>query len=291
MTTLTAIALASRWRAPDIWQLGRAETRRLLVHPAYLLAVAPAIIAALAGASSAGTMHASPWLVAYTSTGLVLVMFYPLMTLVAAYRVTANTYRRSVRGPFEATPMSDRRRTTATMIALARGPLLVGVLGTVVLQAMAPHVPPGRLTADQSTRPIHALGLLDHVQIPLLVLGGGLLGIALARWAPLPGMPILAPLVLWFAIGLFIVAGPTPSGAAPTRAWLAPWVSWITRDGGTPTTPPVAQNLWHIGYLLGLSLLAGAAALLRTPSGRVGVLAASAGLAAATAVAGILQIR
>jgi hypothetical protein len=285
-----AVAAPARWGwTPSVGQLGRVEARRLLRHPAYLLAVAPAIIAPIAGAAAG--QHGSPWLVAYTDVGLVAGLFYPLMTLVAAYRVAASTHRANVRDPLAAAPMLDRRRTLAVIGGVVRGPVLVGVALMLLLDLIAPFVHPGRLNADQATRPIRALGLLDHAQLPVLVLGGGLLGVALARWVPLPGMAAVAPLTLWFGLGIFVVAGPTPSGSAPASAWFAPLPTWITKDGGTPNTPTAAENLWHLGYLLGLSTLAAMASLLRYPGGRRPLLAISAVLAVATAIAGIFQIR
>jgi hypothetical protein len=287
--SILAIAPPARWRwTPNVWQLGRVEARRLLVHPAYLLAVAPAIIAPVAG--TAAGQRGSPWLVAYVALSLSTCLFYPLMTLVAAYRVAASTHRANVRDPFAATPMADRPRTLAVIAGVVRGPVLVGVLGMALLDVMAPFVRPARLNGDQSVRPFHALGVLDLAQVPLLVLGGGLLGIALARWVPLPGTAVIAPLALWFGLGIFVVAGPTPSGAVPTQAWFAPMFTFAVKDDGMPNSAPAAQNLWHLGYLLGLSLLAAMAALLRSPGGRRPLLAVSAVLAGATAIAGIVQV-
>jgi hypothetical protein len=302
MSVLATSAPAGASPPIGVGQLGRVEARRLLTHPAYLLAIAPPAALALY-TTMAAERYPSPWLVAYFTALLVLGWFYPLMTLVAAYRVAAGTYRRKAREPLDATPLSDRRRTIATIIAVARGPVLVAVVGMVLLDLMAPFVPAGVLGADPSrggpewaaadpnATPSHALGVLDHLQIPLVVLGGGLLGIALARWVLLTGTPIIATLALWIGVAINNVTAPTPSGAAPAHAWLGPWMVWFDQDGNMPPSPPIAQNLWHAGYLLGLSLLAGMAALLRTPGGRRPLLAASLGLVVMTALAGWLQIR
>jgi hypothetical protein len=50
------------------------------------------------------------------------------------------------------------------------------------------------------------------------------------------------------------------------------------------------QEMWHLVYLVGLSLLAGVAALLHAPGRRRPLLLAGAGIAVLTGVAAVLQL-
>ena len=135
-----------------------------------------------------------------------------------------------------------------------------------------------------------ARNTLEHLQIPVTVLGGGLLGIALARWVRVPGVLTLVVVALWF--GHFMVSGSLSAvgEAVHGAAWFGLMPTWLFTDVSMITPAPLAQEMWHLIYLLGLSLLGGVAALLHAPENRRRLVPVGAGLVVLTGVAGVLQM-
>ncbi|MCA2216277.1 hypothetical protein [Jidongwangia harbinensis] len=135
---------------------------------------------------------------------------------------------------------------------------------------------------------------VEYLQVPTLVLGAGLLGIAVARWLPWPGLLPLTTLTLWLGtIALYYhfteYIGPTlggPPEVVQPRTWLALWPVWFASNQGILPRQPLGQEMWHLAYLLGLGALAGTAAVLRTDGPRRSVWAAAAGIAAQPSPAG-----
>jgi hypothetical protein len=267
-------------------RLGRVEARRMLRHPAYWFGLAYfglfstyAVIAVAGGKDEA-------WNAGY---GLVLVgacLLYAPLTVISANRVAAATFRRQVREALDTTPVDARQRTIGAILGLLRGPVLVGVAAMVLMSVIsAASSPP----AGGSAKSFAAPGLLEHLQVPVLVLGAGLLGIAVARWLPVPGALPLVVLTLWFGTsGLYAPADANGLVHAPT--WFAPWVVWAVENTGAVLRQPLAQEMWHLVYLLGLSVLAGVAALLRTPGRRRGLLVTAAIAVISTGLAGWQQL-
>ena len=125
-----------------------------------------------------------------------------------------------------------------------------------------------------------AQGPAELAVIPLCTLGGGLLGVAVARWLPWRG----AALVVVFALIAWVVAVLDRGDLW----WTAPWTmspGYYHEDG-----MGAGSHAWHAFYLLGLSLLAGVAALLRYPSYRRPLLALGVMLWVATLGAAWAQL-
>jgi hypothetical protein len=276
MITATALTPAAR-------QLGAVEGRRILRHPVYTSAVL--FCAAYTAETLVNHDAGPPANAAYAIVLLSFLLVYAPVTLVAANRVAAGTYRRRVRGPLDATPVDERQRTVAAMLGLLRGPVLVGlVVGLVVfvLGAFADPATADRLVAVIQRSP------LDYLQLPALVLGAGLLGIAVARWLPRPGVLPLVAIVL--VLGFLALYQDTRTDLVRGRVWFELWPVWLFSSKGLLPRQPLGQEMWHLAYLLGLSTLAGIAALLRS-DGPHRTLWANAGVAAAvTAVAAWLQL-
>jgi hypothetical protein len=129
---------------------------------------------------------------------------------------------------------------------------------------------------------------LEYLQLPALVLGAGLLGIALARWLPWPGVLPLATLVLY--LDTIAMYQDTASDLAHGRTWFGLWPVWNAGQQGELPRQPFGQEMWHLAYLLGLGILAGIAALLRVGVHRRALCATAVIVAALTAVAARLQL-
>ncbi len=135
------------------------------------------------------------------------------------------------------------------------------------------------------TDPSYAALLPDAWELaqgPLLLLGGGMLGLLGARlvvgWIATPVCVVLS--ILW--VGAF------SNGLGLTM--LAPVVEWIQyREDDLVIVEPGSLG-WHNAFLLGLCLLGFVAALLREPGSRRGLVLSGVGIVAATAVAGVLAL-
>ncbi|WP_433723102.1 hypothetical protein ACQP2Y_45820 [Actinoplanes sp. CA-051413] len=266
--------------------LGRVEARRMLRHPAYwfglawlALLVAGLTIDVARGREEIGNA-------VYAATLLAVCLFYAPLTVISANRVAAATFRRQVREPLDAAPVDARQRTIGAILGLLRGPVLVGVAGMLVMSIVAPFTAPA---PGDPVNGIYGRGVLEHLQVPVLVLGAGLLGIALARWVPMPGALPLVMLTLWFGVqGLYAPADAGGVVHAPT--WFAPWIMWAAENVGLAPDHVLGQEMWHLAYLLGLSVLAGVAALLRTPGNRRGLWIIAAIAVLVTGLAGWQQL-
>jgi hypothetical protein len=127
---------------------------------------------------------------------------------------------------------------------------------------------------------------VEYLQLPALVLGAGLLGIAVARWLPWPGALPLAALAV--VIDFLLLYQFTDS--MPTRTWFALWPVWVGGTQGMLPPQPFHQEMWHLAYLLGLGVLAGIAALLRTHGPRRALCGSAAAVATLTLLAAWLQL-
>jgi len=287
---MSAITLSRRlplvgW-SPSAGGLGRVEAPRMLRHPAYLLGLA--WLALIATNLTLDVVHGREqiWNAVYVSTMLAVCLLYAPLTVISANRVAAATFRRRVREPLDTAPVDARQRTIGAILALVRGPVLVGVAGMVVMSIAAPLTAP---TAGNPANGIYGRSVLEHLQVPVLVLGAGLLGIALARCVPLPGaLPLVVLILFEGTAGLYAPADASGVVHAPT--WFVPWITWAAENAGLASAHPLGQEMWHLGYLLGLSVLAGVAALLRTPGNRRGLLITATVAIVVTGVAGWQQL-
>ena len=252
---MTALTEASR-------QLGAAEARRMLRHPAYptaLLYPAAFAVSAIAHHEDGGKAGNFVFMIVFLS----LFLAYAPVTLVAANRTAVTTYRPRVRDTFDGTPVDDRQRTVAVILGLLRGPAIVGLVGIPVLVVLGTFT-----TADTPVRSdaVYARTAPEYLQLPALVVGAGLLGIAVARWLPRSGALPLVALVLW--LGTIGMTQMSDTDVMHGRTWFALWPVWADGTMGMLPRQPLDQEMWHLAYLLGLGVLAGIAALLRTPGPR-----------------------
>lgn len=124
----------------------------------------------------------------------------------------------------------------------------------------------------------------ELAQAPLMLLGGGLLGLLLARL--LPGW-VAAPLgvvacLVW--IGVL-------SGAFTSTTMLTPVIEWVQyHEHSSVVTIEPGSFAWHNAFLLGLCGLGVVAALLTTPGRRRFLLVAGTAVGILAVVAGALAL-
>jgi hypothetical protein len=283
MSTMTISHPITAW-TPSVRQLGAVEARLMLRHPAYPIAMIYIAVFGLTVVFADGIGPVANYL--YIVLILSLILIYAPVTIIVANRVAGATYRRRSREALDSTPLEDRQRTVAVIWGLVRGPVAVSAVATVLLWIVGEF---GTAVNVDPTNTVIQRHPLEYLQIPILVLGAGLLGIAVARWLPWPGMMPLTVLVVWIGtIAMYRYAG--PDLVVPAMTWFALWPVWIAAPAGMLPRQALSSEVWHLAYLLGLGLLAGAAALLRTDGPRRGLWLAAGAAAGLVAVASWLQL-
>ncbi len=156
---------------------------------------------------------------------------------------------------FGSAPAPLGARTAAQLLGVVIGPVSVSIVWASVV-AILHGAEIGGLPED--------LEFLMLVQTPFVIAAIGALGVMIARWIPnvIGGVVVLA-------LHTF-----TP------LIWVIPWVVWHD---------DVALHLWHLAYLVSVTVAYSSAAFLRDRVRPVPVVIGAAGLAGAIAF-GILQI-
>lgn len=180
----------------------------------------------------------------------------------------------------------DREEESLAALPVSPRTRVLGLGLTVVAAALAVHgLAVLRLLAvEQESYDALLPGPWEVAQPALMVLGGGLLGLLLARllpvWAAVPVAAVAA--IMW------------TGGVGATERWvmLAPLVEWVQYDEDNSAARLVQPGslAWHNGYLLGLCGLALLAALLREPGPRGRLVAAGVILTGATVGAALLAL-
>jgi hypothetical protein len=124
----------------------------------------------------------------------------------------------------------------------------------------------------------------ELAQPALMVLGGGLFGLLLARLLPIWLAAPVAVVVVVAWVGIL--------GSSDSWPMLAPLVEWVQYDEGNPGTRVLEPGsfAWHNAYLAGLCGLGVVAAMLREPGSRRGLVLAGSALTAATVTAAVLAL-
>jgi hypothetical protein len=196
----------------------------------------------------------------------------PLTFFVA--NLAASRDRRAHAQSWSATlPVEPRRRTAALCLAVLRGPFLIaaGAVGAVQICYWVAQV-------DIARYP----DLAEFLTGPLAVLGGGLLGVMVARWAPWPGAAALVMIAL--AAATLVLT------ATARTEWFAPYLELTRYSDGRFYAFTPGSAAWHAMYLLCLSGMAAVGALLGTPGPKRALLALGGGLALGAMACGWLQL-
>ena len=218
--------------------LAKLQAVRIMRHPVFLLGLGWYVVLVGVG-ERPHTLYAEY----STVTGSVAYVAGPFAFFAA--NLVASSGRRS--GADEWTPslpMTRLHRTNALLLACLAPAAFAAVLDLAVLYA------------------IRLYGGLDmHVQwqhlasVPVTVLGGAVLGVAVARLLPWTGVPLVVVVAL-VSFNLWVTT------KDPYLGFYVDFAEWTTPGNMVPAMVP-GDPSWHLVFLLALTGLAGCGALLR----------------------------
>jgi hypothetical protein len=246
-------------RAP-LRPLARVEAEKLMRHPAFLVGVGFVLVGIAMFVRAILTSSDSTWNEDGWTVG-VAVAVLAILTMVAANLAALRDRRDDTVEQHMTLPVAQSTRTGA-MIAATAGPatvvvlLLAGVVGFAISRVPA-------LTAAEQVHLVERL-----VAVVML----GTLGVALAGWLP---SAFVAPVLAW---GLLLVA---PGDPPKTWQVLTPWASLGDAE----------LAMWHLGYLVGLTVVFAVAALARPSRSRWLVVAGVVGSSTVIGAAAVLLTR
>lgn len=245
--------------------LAPGEARRMVLHPITLLGFAlyAVLIWRVTGTGPREAFDA----VTVGPTFVVGVLVY-----FSAYLATTRVRRSRSDELLGAVPGQVHERTMALLLG-ALGPALVAAAMVGVAHAVS--LAQGYYLVTPS--------LAHLAQAPVTVLGGALLGVMVARWAPHAPVAVVV-MVAMFAANVETNADKAIAPLGTYMAW-AVWTPYAAWNGLHPGSPG-----WHVAYLLLLCAMAVAGALLRTTARPRLLLAAGAVLTAAAAAAGTASL-
>jgi hypothetical protein len=284
MSTLTATRPRTQGGGPTLRQLALADARRYAHHPLFLLGLLLSL--GLNGAWVALAREPDP-----LAATIIPAFFLGVLGFVVAHRLT--TSLRPTHELVDASPSSRRRRTLALCLACGV-PLAAGVVCTVEVLLLTAAYPPVPVPAGA---PMFWFGHGSWSAVvgalvamgPVACLGGPLLGVLVATWAPFRGSALVGAVLLLVATS---VPASSPS-STPTLWRVLPPFAALTDEHAvhgnvvSSTLVPGVSPTWYLGYVVLLCALAVVAALLHERGGRGPLLGAAAalGLAAAGALA------
>lgn len=242
--------------------LSRVQALRIVRHPALLLSVVWLVVGIGFG------LPDTPYEKYSAVTGLLLLLLGPATYFAA--NLVASSERRS--GADEWTPalaMPQYRRTLALLgagVVVAAGVLVADLLLLAIT---------GFDGIGMAVRWTHV------VSVPVVVLGGIALGVAVARLLPWPG----APLVVMASL---VAANLWTSAHQPYLGFYVDFVRWTDTDA-IPAFEPGSGG-WHLVYLLAFVGLAAFGAVLRDVRRRWVPVLGGGVCAVLVVVAGALQL-
>jgi hypothetical protein len=209
---LVAIPTTAGWPRPAaVLALARTETRKLLLHPAFLagFSLFLLLVRLLVGGRSGGGSTSLAIVVGGLAIGLLA------GTLLAANACALRARRDRMGELFGSLAAPPETRTAAMLLAVLAGPVSLAILLAIAAYPV--------MHAEADLR-LH-FGILVLAQFPLTAAAFGALGIALARWIPHPATAAVT-LVAQVMGGII---------------WLVPWIA-SEHDG--------IRMGWHYTYLL-----------------------------------------
>lgn len=259
--------------------LARADARRYARHPLFVIPCVLLLVAAVADQvqDNDGTNPMIPTM----TTALLIGVF----GFVVAHRLTTSLLRtRELAGTV---PVGQQERTLSLCLACLV-PFAVGIAGAVymlVTNAISPPdgIPPSAPVTWFGDYPAVDVLAALFLMGPLATLGGPLLGVAVARWAPFRGSAMLGVVVLVVATAI-PASDARGSAVRLASAWPILTDEHVV-DGRnlSSTFVPEIEPIWALGWVLCLCGLAVVAALLRDPGHRRQLLVAGGVLAVAAA--------
>ncbi len=255
--------------------LARADARRYARHPLFLLACAVLLLAMASNVIQKNGGGANPMVAT-----LFIAFLLGVFGFVVAHRLTTSLLRsRELVGTV---PVGRQMRTASLCLAClvpAAAAAVVAVFLVVIAMIWTPVGDPvsAHVAWFRDDSALDVIATLIAMG-PVAALGGPLLGVAVARWAPFRGSALIGVVTL-----VFLTALPSES-PSPWRL-LSAWpvlVDEYVNDGEGPIVRssfvPDVEPIWALFYLLCLCGLAVVAALLRDPGHRRPLLGAGAAL-------------
>ena len=259
---------------PVLRALARVESKRFATHPLFLLGIAIVLI----------PMIAAVWQQEIDANPMVGTLFIAFLIgvfgFIVAHRLTTSMLR--TRDLATTTPVDRQQRTLALCLAClvpATAGVVVAAFMLVTALIWTPMGDPvsAHVAWFRDDPAIDVLSTLIAMG-PVAALGGPLLGVAVARWAPFRGSALIAVVTLVFLTAL-------PSEAPSPWRLLSTWPILVdertrTENGPVVTSSfvPDVEPIWALLYLLCLCGLAVVAALLRDPGHRRPLLASGLAL-------------
>jgi hypothetical protein len=266
--------------------LARADARRYARHPLFVIPCVVLLVSAVADQlqDNDGTNPMIPTM----TTALLIGVF----GFVVAHRLTTALLRtRELAGTV---PIDQQTRTLSLCLACLV-PFAVGIAGAVYMLVTNAISPPDGIPPSA---PVTWFGDYPAVDVlatlfllgPLATLGGPLLGVAVARWAPFRGSALLGVVVLVVATAI-PASDEHGSSARLASAWPILMDEHVVNGRNLSSTfVPEIEPIWALGWVLCLCGLAVVAALLRDPGHRRQLLIAGGALTVAAAACYVLAL-
>jgi hypothetical protein len=246
-------ATAPGWAA--FTALAIRETRRLVLNPVFLFAVAITVYALWAGPDT-------------LVTEIDTVNPYPAIFLGGFGMMATYWLTRSMRAsePVVGVTPVTRPARTAALCAVALVPFACGCLA---LLRFVQLIPVSNALYGPFSPSARVAILVGQMVVPAL--GGPLLGVALGRWVRFPGAAFVLFLVLYGWVSLVTILSMSHQNSAfvAVLRLFAPF-AFFTYNGDTPGVTAWRGSPWFfIGWQLALCAIAVLVALLRGAEGRV----------------------
>ncbi|HEX5089999.1 MAG TPA: hypothetical protein VFV89_19480 [Nocardioides sp.] len=268
--------------------LARADARRYARHPLFL--VPCAILVALIFANAIDRKGGGTNPLVDTMT---IALFLGVFGLVVAHRLTTSLLR--TRELVGTVPVERQERTASLCVACLVSAAAGLVAASYLLVANALWPPNGQPSSLPVTwfSDYPASDVLPALLAmgPVAALGGPLLGVAVARWAPFRGSALLGVVVLVVATAM--MESDEPGGRERlVSAWPVLIDEHVDGNGNVVSTTFTSgiEPIWALGWVLCLCGLAVVAALLRDPGHRRRLLIAGGALTGAAAACFVLAL-
>jgi hypothetical protein len=235
--------------------LARRETRRLVLNPVFLFAVAFATYALGAGPDAGLTEidTANPY----------PAIFLGGFGMMATYWLTRSM--RASEPVVGVTPVTRLARTAA-LCAVALVPFACGCLALLRFVQLIPVSSTLYGPFSSSARVAVLVG-----QIVMPALGGPLLGVALGRWVRFPGAAFVLFLILYGWVSLVTILSMSHQNSAPVAVLrlFAPFAFFTLHSDSGGVTAWRGSPWYFLGWQLALCAIAVLLALLRGAEGRI----------------------